>query len=208
MRETAIMNNRLVLLASASTDAENGSVHVRGGTRCCGPCCHSDQKRGRSVWTKPTLEADDTADSDACEDVVKRSERLLELLRVRKIQCDSAVDTSSMIYDVEAEMSPLAASGTRMCGAIFSQSSALVPLSSIAGDKDLVEFDVSGEEKTNLVPVSSRSLLKVAITCTDAETQTLPAPVGYRVESPIMTKPDWFVLRLCELDALLHIFFS
>ncbi|RNF04047.1 hypothetical protein TraAM80_05324 [Trypanosoma rangeli] len=172
--------------------------------RCAG------KKRERTPRFKSVSSGEAFTENNGHIDVVEHSSRLLEFLRLRRQQ---RCDNRSLFHTEDPDGSDEVVSTLKQ-----SESHSAPPISF-----SLVELPKAekSETQSNGFRCGGESLLqegssllrpqaavRSTATQTQAETQLGSSDSNDQMAVSSLTKADLLMLRLCELDALLHIFFS
>ncbi|KEG14417.1 hypothetical protein DQ04_00481120 [Trypanosoma grayi] len=176
--------------AAYSTDE---AAAVSTAPHCAG------HKRSRSL--RLTTTSAEEVFSDVCEysDVVEHSNRLLELLRVRRRGQESGgASTSTEGIDRHNGIVTSIKGSEAHCVQPASFSVVKMPL--VRRETSTDDVLIQHERKPGAHWVTTHSV--------GTQTQTLTSEPSDQLMVPAMSRVDFLMLRLCELDALLHIFFS
>ncbi|KAG8345470.1 hypothetical protein TRVL_03697 [Trypanosoma vivax] len=164
------------------------------------------QKRNRTHFTKTPCNGDSHAEEDACSDAMKHSERLLQVLRVRQQVSLKGNSTHEAVPVSRTDLS------------FFTRAESHIPFCQLQVPPILAHFASTPDERVGgnyglrggSVIGTGPSQVSIATTTNTAGVQAPipPAVDSSQLGSTAVTAPEWLVLRLCELDVILRVFFS
>ncbi|RNF02503.1 uncharacterized protein Tco025E_08378 [Trypanosoma conorhini] len=203
------------LLDSWARDVEEDGTDTGAAYDTCNaavvmPQRCSGKKRERTPRLKTVSSEEVSADNNGHIDVVEHSGRLLEFLRLRRQQqCsnralapteDSGGNDEAVFIRKQSESRSVLPRSSPVFGLPTSEK----------GETQSIGYRYDAESLMQETPSFLRPQVAVRsiATQTQAETQSAPSGSSDQMTTSSLTKVDLLMLRLCELDVLLHIFFS
>nr|CCC89864.1 conserved hypothetical protein [Trypanosoma congolense IL3000] len=192
------MSKQLLLHTSVLPFVEGGAAYIKEEVTGCDNNHCLGKKRERLTSASTSSENNDCSVNGDSEDVVKRSERLLEFLRGRRSHRGCAVYTLSPDCSEHA------------CPALSASFSLSLPCTThppCCREDETTNCDQNQSESSPIVR-TTRPALADGFRSVAIQTQASLPGFNNQMVFPTMTRPDLLALRLCELDALLRVFLS